>query len=116
MRVRAVVAAAAVASFLAGPLQAHEGHTHKTHKMMGTVSAVHADVNHVEIKTKDGKTSGFYVTPTTKYRKGSTVLSLGDLTAGTRVVVTARMEGDKMVASEVRVGGATKSATKATTS
>jgi hypothetical protein len=101
----AFVLAVAVASFLADTVQAHEGHAHK---MAGTVTAVHADMNHVELKMTDGKTSGFYVTPTTRYLKGTKAAALSDLTAGTRVVVTATTEGDKMTASEVRMGATHK--------
>jgi len=86
---------------------AHEGHSHaKTHKMIGTVKAVHADMNHVEITTKAGKADGFYVNDQTKYLKGTTKLSLSDLTPGTRVVVDAKMDGKKMLATVVKVGGA----------
>ena len=92
---------------LAGAAIAHEGHSHGAHKMLGTVKAVHADMNHVEITVKGGKVEGFYVTGDTKYMKGSKTLSLTDLTPGTRVVVEARMDGQKMVATVVRVGGAT---------
>lgn len=92
---------------------AHEGHSHaKTHRMMGTVKAVHADMNHVEITTKAGKTEGFYVNADTKYLKGNMRLSLSDLTPGTRVIVDAKMDGQKMLATLVKVGGATKAATK----
>lgn len=81
--------------------------------MMGTVKAVHADMNHVEITVKGGKTEGFYVNADTKYLKGSIALSLTDVTPGTRVVVDTKMDGEKMVATAVRVGGATKAATGA---
>jgi hypothetical protein len=96
-----------------GAAIAHEGHSHvKTHKMIGTVKAVHADMNHVEITTQAGKTDGFYVNEQTKYLKGNTKLSLSDLAPGTRVIVTANMDGKKMLATVVKVGGATKAATK----
>jgi hypothetical protein len=99
--------------FFGGVAIAHEGHLHgKTHKMLGTVKAVHVDMNHVEITTKAGKTDGFYVNEQTKYLKGTTKLSLSDLTPGTRVIVDAKMDGEKMLATVVKVGGATKAATK----
>jgi hypothetical protein len=109
MRRSTFVLAVAVAatSFLTTAVQAHEGHAHK---MAGTVTAVHADMNHVELEMTDGRVSGFYVTPTTKYLKGAKAATLSDLTAGTRVVVTATTEGDKMVASEVKVGATSKAA------
>lgn len=90
---------------VAGTAAAHEGHSHgKTHKMMGTVKAVHADMNHVEITTTKG-TRGFYVDANTKYLRGSSKLTLADLKPGTRVVVNAKGEGEKMTAVEVRLSG-----------
>jgi pyrimidine deaminase RibD-like protein len=88
----------------ASVLRAHEGHAHK---LVGTVTAVHAEMNHVELKTKDGKAAAFYVTAETKYLKGSAPAALSALVAGTRVVVTTRMEGDKSIATEVKMGGTT---------
>jgi len=89
---------------VAGAAVAHEGHSHGAPKMMGTVKAVHADMNHVEITVKGGKVEGFYVNADTKDLKSSTQVSLTDLTPGTRVVVDAKMDGQKMVATVVRVG------------
>ena len=104
--IRRTLAALAVMSLaVAGTGAAHEGHKHKTHKMMGTVKAVHADMNHVEITTAKG-TSGFYVDASTKYLRGTTKLSLGDLKPGTRVVVEAKAEGEKMTAVQVKVSAA----------
>ena len=107
MRKLALVFAVVAAPFAAALLDAHEGHAHK---LIGTVTAVHADGNHVELKTKDGKTAGFYVASTTKYVRGARTVALSDLAMGTRVVVTTKMEGDKAVATEVRLGAATGSA------
>ena len=98
---------------LAGPAVAHEGHSHgKGHKVTGTVSAVHADMNHVEMTGTDGKKHEFYVSAATKYLKGASKLALADLTPGTRVVVEMKMDGQRMVATTVRVGAAAKAATK----
>ena len=105
--IRRTLAALAVVSLaVAGSAAAHEGHKHKTHKMMGTVKAVHADMNHVEITTAKGDTSGFYVDAKTKYLRGSSKLTLADLKPGTRVVVDATAEGEKMTAVQVKVSGA----------
>ena len=102
-RMLSILAVTALA--VAGSAGAHEGHKHgKTHKMMGTVKAVHAEMNHVEITTTKG-TSGFYVDANTKYLRGSSKLTLADLKPGTRVVVTAKGEGEKMTAVEVRLSG-----------
>jgi hypothetical protein len=90
---------------VAGSASAHDGHDHgKTHKMMGTVKAVHAEMNHVEITTSKGA-SGFYVDANTKYLRGTSKLTLADLKPGVRVVVTAKTEGEKMTAVEVRLSG-----------
>jgi hypothetical protein len=106
-RVKSVAMIASVFLAFGAVAIAHEGHSHgKTHKMMGTVKAVHADMNHVEITTKTGKTDVFYVNERTKYLKGNTKLSLSDLAPGTRVVVDAKMDGERMLATMVKVGGA----------
>ena len=104
--IRRILAALAVMTLaVTGTAAAHDGHDHgKTHKMMGTVKAVHADMNHVEITTAKG-TGGFYVNANTKYVRGGSKLTLADLKPGTRVVVTAEGEGEKMTAVEVRLSG-----------
>jgi hypothetical protein len=71
---------------------------------MGTVKAVMADMNHVEITTAKGASS-FYVDASTKYLRGDSKLTLADLKPGTRVVVDAKGEGDKRTAVQVRVAG-----------
>jgi hypothetical protein len=91
-------------------IAAHEGHAHS---MMGTITAVHPDMNHVELKTQDGKTSGFYVDGATKFTQGTKALSLSDLKPGQRVVVSARTEGTRMIAATVKVGAAGKTAAAA---
>jgi hypothetical protein len=90
---------------MAVPLAAHEGHSHgKPHKMAGTVSAVHVDANHVEIEGTDGKKHAFYVDAKTRYTRGTTKLTLADLTSGTRVIVEGRKEGEKVLAEVVKLG------------
>ncbi len=96
--------AASVVLVTAVGVQAHEGHAHK---MMGTVKAVHADMNHVELTAAPGKTAGFYVNADTMYMKGSAHMALSDLKPGTRVVVETKMDGDKMVATSVKLSGGT---------
>ena len=98
-----------------GAAVAHDGHSHGAQKLMGTVKAVHAEMNHVEITGKDGKTEAFTVNAGTKYLKGDTVLALADLKPGTRVVVETKMDGETVVATVVRIGGAPKDAPKAGT-
>lgn len=97
------IAVFAVAAALAAPAFAHEGHAHK---LTGVVKAVHADASHVELEAKDGKPQGFYVSAATKYRHGSKAASLADLKPGTRVVVTGKTEGERLVATEVKLGAA----------
>lgn len=98
---------AAIARMLAsslGLVYAHEGHTHK---VMGTVKAVHADMNHVEITLEDGKVTAFSVTPATRYVQGTKAAKLADLKAGDRVVVEGTMDKDKkMTATKVQIGTA----------
>lgn len=95
----ALVAVILVSSL--GLVYAHEGHAHK---LIGTVKAVHAEMNHVEITLKDGKVSGFYVTPTTKYVHGKKAATLADLKAGARVVIEGTMDNEKMTARKVQIG------------
>jgi hypothetical protein len=103
MRWIAVVAALS----LPGLAWAHDGHDHGAHKMMGTVTAVHADKNHVEMTDgKTGKAVDFYVDAKTKIVKGTAAVPLQGLTPGTKVVVSAKVDGERMLASEVKVGGA----------
>jgi hypothetical protein len=105
MRWIAVVAAVAFPALA----WAHDGHDHGADKMMGTVTAVHAEMNHVQMT--DGKTDkavDFYVDAKTKILKGATALTLQDLKPGTRIVVSGKTEGERMLATEVKVGDATK--------
>ncbi len=81
-------------------LPAHEGHAHK---LMGTITAVHAEANHLEIKTTDGDAADFVVDDKTKYLKGKKPSSLQDIKPGLRVVVTFHEEGQKKIATEVRL-------------
>jgi hypothetical protein len=94
----------AAALSLAAGAAAHEGHSHAA-RLMGTVKAVHADTSKVEITTTSGQTAEFYVAPATKYLKGTAAASLADLKAGTRLVVQTRTEGEKTVATVVKLGG-----------
>ena len=100
--------AVSVVLVTAAGVQAHEGHAHK---LMGTVKAVHTDMNHVELTAPAGKTAGFYVNSDTMYMKGSAMVTMADLKPGMRVVVDTKMDGDKMVATNVKLSaGTTKKA------
>jgi hypothetical protein len=87
-------------------LFAHEGHDHK---VMGTVTMAMAD--HIMVKDTDGKDVTIQVTKNTKV-KAKPAMKVEDIKAGTRVVVTAEMEKDKLIAKEIQVGADTKAAAK----
>lgn len=86
-------------------LLAHEGHDHK---VMGTVTMAAAD--HVMLKDKDGKDVMIHVTKATRI-KAKPAMKVEDIKPGTRVVVTAEMEKDQMMARTIEVG-VTAAATK----
>jgi hypothetical protein len=97
---------AVLAAFLmAAPLAAtaHEGHEHK---VMGTVTAVHADRNQVDVKTVAGASASFRVAADTKFLKGTAAVTLEALTPGTRVVAEGKMVNGLVTATTVRVGAA----------
>ncbi len=83
-----------------GALLAHEGQNH----VMGTVTVV--DATHVEIKTKDGKSSSVPLSAATKYYKGSKgkiAAAATDLKVGARVMIDLAKDG---TAHEVRLPSA----------
>lgn len=83
-----------------GAVVAHEGHDHK---VMGTVTMAAAD--HVMLKDKDGKDAVVQVTKDTKV-KSKPAMKVAAIKPGTRVVITAAMEKDKLVAKTIEVGAA----------
>jgi hypothetical protein len=98
----AVVLSFLTALALPAAVLAHEGHAHK---IMGTVTQVHADaVSHVEVKTTDGKTVVLKVDDQTKFTKGKAPATLKDVQVGARVVATVTMEGNTTTASEIVLG------------
>ena len=104
---------AVLAAFLmAAPLAAaaHEGHEHK---VMGTVTAVHADRNQVDVKTAGGESASFRVAAGTKFLKGTAAVTLDALIPGTRVVAEGKMVDGVVLATTVRLGTAAAPATKA---
>ena len=82
-------------------LLAHEGHDHK---VMGTVTMAMAD--HIVVKDTAGKDVMIQVAKTTKV-KAKPAMKVEEIKAGTRVVITAVMQKDKMVAKEIQVGADT---------
>ena len=77
---------------------AHEGHDHK---VMGTVTMAMAD--HIMVKDTAGKDVTIQVAKTTKI-KGKPAMKVEEIKTGTRVVITAAVEKDKMIAKEIQVG------------
>jgi hypothetical protein len=75
---------------------AHGGKTH----VLGTVTAL--DLNHVEVKTKEGQTGSILLSKDTKYYKADAAAVLSDLKLGDRVVIDLTGKGAKMTASEIR--------------
>ena len=81
-------------TFLAAGLALAHGHGH----VMGTITAVTAD--HVEVKTKEGKSVSVPLTAETKYFKGKQGAAPTDVKVGERVVVHLGASG---AAEEVRL-------------
>jgi len=103
MRKVAVVLAFALALFLAGPALAHEGHEHK---VMGTVAAI--DDKHVDITGKDGHNTTIWLNGETKFLRGKSSTTVGEVKVGERVVITAVEKDEKMIAREVLVAASGK--------
>jgi hypothetical protein len=104
-------AALVAALAIPGYALAHEGHAHK---VMGMVTTLYE--NHLEVKTKDGKTSMITLNEKTKILRGKAKLTVEALKPGERVVTameTKAEDGKTMtVASEVRLGTANTTASK----
>ncbi len=92
--------AAAVLLSVSFVLVAHEGHVHK---VMGTVAAVHASPDSIDVKTTDGKAVAVLVDYKTRVLKGSAAATFQDVKVGSRVVVSVVEQGGKLTASEVRL-------------
>lgn len=103
-----IAAASVLALGLAtwGGIQAHEGHKHRTEKVVGTVVQVHhADaVTHIEVKTTKGDAVVLTADETTKYLKGQAATTLAEVKPGLRIVATVVEDGDVTKASEIAVG------------
>jgi len=109
---RSIAFFVAVSCAAVGAVSAHEGHKHGAHTMSGTVTAVHAEGNHVEMKTVKGETTSFFVDSKTKFLKGKAAADLAALTPGTRIVVEVDTVDKRMVARTVRIGAAPKASTR----
>ena len=106
MRYKALTVALATAVASSTALLAHG----TGNKVIGTVTAVHASMNHFEVKTRDGHTVGIKVADSTRFTIAGKTATLADLKEGARVVVTTTGQGDERTATLVRVGGITKGA------
>ena len=58
----------------------------------------------ITVKTKDGVVKAVMVTPSTKYMKGEAAATQKDLKVGDRVVIHAVPMGDRLHATEVKIG------------
>jgi len=95
---------------LAPAVYAHEGHTHK---IMGTVSAIHE--NHLEVKATDGKTVAVTLNDKTSIVRDKTRLAASDIKVGDRVVIAATQNKTadgkvEFLATQVNLGTATTAA------
>jgi hypothetical protein len=92
-----------IAMMLAGvrvpTARAHEGHAHK---VIGTVTEVAVD--HVTVKTTDGKDVSIQVAKDTKVLRGTQALKMADIKPGVRVVVTAVAQDKQTTAKVIQVG------------
>jgi hypothetical protein len=97
----ALVAALAVPAYA----RAHEGHAHK---VMGTITMRHD--NHLEVKTKDGKTVTITLNDKTSILRGKEKTDLEALKPGERVVVDVGNGKAPMTARQVKLGVAAETA------
>lgn len=94
-----LVALLSLVSVTGSPLLAHEGHPHK---MMGTVTMAAPD--HLMMKTTDGKDATVQITSETKITKAKKPMTVEDLKAGVRVVVTAVTLKKVTTAKAIEIG------------
>jgi hypothetical protein len=80
---------------------AHEGHSHK---VLGTVTMAAPD--HVMLKDKDGKDVTVHITKDTKVLRAKKAMKVDDIKTGMRVVVTAVMQKERMMATTIELGPA----------
>ena len=87
--------------------RAHEGHAHK---VMGTITMRHE--NHLEVRTKDGKTVTITLNDKTSILRGKEKANLDALQPGERVVVDVGNGKAPMTAREVKLGTRVSTAKK----
>lgn len=100
------IAALALVLMAGSLLWAHGGEKH----VMGTVQSTTADS--IAVKTANGATVTVTVNAQTKFIRDGSLSSAADLKTGDRVVIHAKEEQGKLVATEVKSGGKTAPAVK----
>lgn len=100
-----VVLGLAACALVASGVLAHEGHSHSS-RVMGTISAFHAPMNHLEVETATGQAMEFSLNDRTRILAGSSSATPRDLRVRQRVLVTFVGEDGVKTATEVRVSGA----------
>ena len=75
-------------------------HGGKTHRLMGTVKALHED--HLTITTTDGKEAAAHLTPETKYEKAGQPADRSALVEGARVSI--QLDEDDKTALKIKIG------------
>jgi hypothetical protein len=75
-------------------------HGGKSHRLMGTVKALHE--NHLTVTTTDGKEATVTLAADTKYERDGKAVDRSALTEGTRVSI--HLDEDDKTALEVKIG------------
>lgn len=88
---------------------AHPGHDHK---LLGTVTAI--DGNKVSMKTTEGKTETFLVTPLTSFKRGKQKGAQTELKVGLKVVVNVGDGKEPLKAKDVQYAEAATATATAT--
>jgi len=94
------IALLALCAFVLVPqgLSAHPNHARK---VLGTVAAVSAE--QLTVKDAKGKETTILLTKATKVMRAKESVSLKDVTPGARVVVTAAIEKEQLVAQTIDI-------------
>ena len=96
-----MMAAFSAVVLTAGAAIAHPGHEQK---ILGTVTM--AAVDHVMVKSPDGKHATVTITKDTKFMQAKKVMKASDLKVGMRIVVTAVTDDndEKLIAQIIELG------------
>ena len=99
MKLHRLTLVSILALAIAATAFAHGGHKHQ---FLGTVKALHA--NHLVVTTTDNAEVAFVLTEKTKFAKGASAATKGDLKEGVRVSVY--VENDGKTAATVKISAA----------